>query len=184
MATLAAIGRDIAITLLPAPLSARPVLRALLHEYLTELAAGADVSARAAVAGPYAWFDAYWIERSRHPFLIRRGDQVLGFALVRDQESTGTDACQVAEFYVAPPYRRRGVGREAARVLFCLFPGPWTLRVQHGDARAEHFWLAAIQSVSSESMVSTVLSDAMQLRFVVRDEGCRPVDTLSQNETA
>jgi len=65
----------------------------------------------------YRYFDLYWTDRDRYPIIMIEGDDLIGFCLLRD---TG-DAFSVAEFSVAPEYRRRGYGRQLVTfvVNFC-----------------------------------------------------------------
>jgi predicted acetyltransferase len=102
-------------------------LAAMLHDYLRELGAATD----------YPWLAAYGAEASRHPYLLREGDAVVGFALVRQR---GDGRCEMAEFGVLPAHRRRGVGSEAVRAVLACHPGPWEVRSFPGDARAGAFW--------------------------------------------
>jgi predicted acetyltransferase len=87
----------------------------------------------------YRHFEEYWTDDDRHPFLIRAGGQLAGVALVR----TGTPH-DMAEFFVLRKYRGRGVGRQAARALFALFPGEWQVRQMAANTGATAFWRRAI----------------------------------------
>lgn len=94
----------------------------------------------------YSWLDNYWTEPERHPFLIRVDTRIGGLALVR-----GTNPYSVAEFLVMPQYRRRGVGVVAARQLFDLFGGEWSVHQVPGNADAVAFWHRAIPVAFSET---------------------------------
>lgn len=94
----------------------------------------------------YSWLDDYWTEPERHPFLIRVDTRIGGLALVR-----GTDPYSVAEFLVMPQYRRRGVGSVAARQLFDLFGGEWSVHQVPGNVEAVAFWRRAIPVAFSEA---------------------------------
>ena len=109
-----------------------PQMRGLLDAYLQEL------DGRRAEDYPY--FDAYWEESGRHPFSFESGPRTVGFAFVRGPASTGTEPNQMAEFYVRPDARRRGLGTQAAREIFRLFPGPWELRAAAQPPAAVLFW--------------------------------------------
>ncbi len=106
-----------------APLALKPILRQLLTEYLLELAPMAGATLQKGSDGQvyYRWFDQYWSDPGRVPFAIWWGADLAGFCLLRD-----TGLCwHVAEFYVAPPYRRRGAGAAAVTALkeFCRASG-------------------------------------------------------------
>jgi predicted acetyltransferase len=87
----------------------------------------------------YSWLDHYWTEPMRYPFLIRVRGQIGGMVLV-----TGTDPRSIAEFLVMPQYRRTGVGLAAARYVFDLFGGAWSVHEVPGSDAAVAFWRRAI----------------------------------------
>jgi predicted acetyltransferase len=59
----------------------------------------------------------------------------------------------MSEFFVMRKYRRSGVGREAARRVFAMFPGIWQLRQVHGNDAATAFWRAVVPSGYEEAAV-------------------------------
>ena len=89
----------------------------------------------------------YWSEPERRfPFLIRCDGRVAGFALVTrgSPASDDPDVFDVAEFFILRRYRRSGVGRRAAILLWNRFPGRWIVRVSEGNAGALPFWAGVI----------------------------------------
>jgi predicted acetyltransferase len=107
----------------PAPLELKPALRRLLTDYLVEFAAMEGVPPELGPDGhaPYRYFEDYWTDPSRVPFAIWLGSELAGFCLLRD---TG-ERWQVAEFFVAPIHRRRGVAAAAvdAAKRYCRADG-------------------------------------------------------------
>jgi predicted acetyltransferase len=100
----------------PAPLSLKPALRRLLTAYLDEFAALEGVEPRPRDGdgeATYIWFDPYWTDADRTPLAIRVGNALAGFCFLRDT----ADAWQIAEFYVTPHYRRRGIGGAAVTAI-------------------------------------------------------------------
>ena len=91
--------------------------------------------------GRFGWNDLgrYWREPDRHPFVFRVDRRLAGFALVRSGPPH-----DMAEFFVLRKYRRRGVGRDAARAVFARFPGEWQVREQFENTAAIAFWRSAI----------------------------------------
>jgi predicted acetyltransferase len=76
-------------------------------------------------------------------FVILRENQPAGFALVqREAVSAGDQArhYRLSEFFVRQPFRRLGVGRGAALLLFSRFAGEWTISEQARNAAAIRFW--------------------------------------------
>jgi predicted acetyltransferase len=84
----------------------------LLSAYLDELAVVEGVPPRPREPDGYAayrWFDRYWTDIDRTPLGIWVDHELAGFCLLREAD----DCWQIAEFYVAPPYRRQGMGAAA-----------------------------------------------------------------------
>ena len=120
----------------PVPAADKPRLGAMVRDYVAEMAAYAP-DADPAMAYPY--FDLYWSEPElRFPFWLTADGAEAGFALVRREEENGRT--QMAEFFVAPSFRGRGVGLAAARRLIGRFPGPWKITQRELNSGAIAFW--------------------------------------------
>ena len=112
----------------------RELLRRLLADYLFEFDGRTE---------PYPYFDAYWTEPERLPFLIEADGEIVGLCLVRIRD----EGWSIAEFSIVPDRRRAGIGRaavdgvaEAARAA----GGAYLEAKVHPDNRqALPFWLAA-----------------------------------------
>jgi predicted acetyltransferase len=107
------------------------LLRTLLHDCLSELGASTE----------YPYLPLYWEEAGRKPYLFFIEGRVAGFALVRE---VGASVWEMAEFWVAPAYRRAGIGRAAALHLFRAPPGEWVVSSYPGNAAAEISWREVI----------------------------------------
>ena len=88
----------------------------------------------------------YWVDDWRHPFLLRVGDTLAGFALIEERSKvTGESGVfDMTEFFVLRRFRRRGVGLAAAFAAFDLFKGRWEVRQREENAAATAFWRRAI----------------------------------------
>ena len=124
--------------------SAQLVLQNLIELYIHDLS-GAFPGLELGVDGRFGYRDLarYWSEPGRRfAFLIKEGGKVAGFALV----TLGSPAAQeanvhdIAEFFVLRGYRRTGVGRRAAELLWKQLPGPWTVRSSEANPKALAFW--------------------------------------------
>ena len=122
----------------------KEVLRRLLEllRYDSSEHDGSDVNALGLFG--YRWLDHYWTDEERHPFFIRAGGSLAGFALVRRIESAQRHHHALAEFFVMRRFRLLGVGREAAGQLFTLFPGPWRVHQEASNGGAQQFWRKVI----------------------------------------
>ena len=93
----------------------------------------------------YKYLDNYWTEDGRHPFIVRVGDKLAGFALVRVIEGTAN----MAEFFIMRRYRRSGIGKVVACRVFDMFPGKWRVEQMPGNLPAQAFWRKVISEYTS-----------------------------------
>lgn len=158
-----------------ATLAEADLIGALVDDYLRELTAHREVPVGATDIRSYTHLDSYWTDPGRHAFLIRSEGRVVGFALIRDPTSTGSDASQVAEFYIEPGSRRRGIGRAAAYAIWQLLPGPWELQVHAQNSAALEFWSSCVpaQSFGNPRVTAIHAADGsrFQYNFVVSQRG-------------
>ena len=148
-------------SLVPATPGDRPCIESLFQFY------GYDLSDVLALAvGPDGRYrapslDAYWTDPRCHPFLLRVGEEVAGFALVQQRSRlTGDEGVSdVAEFFVMRRYRGKGVGEAAARSIFDRFPGPWEVRERRENVNAIAFWRRTIGRYTQGQYDETVLDD-------------------------
>lgn len=106
----------------------------------------------------YPKLPLYWSERDRRfPFLIRCDGRVAGFVLATRGSPMTDDpsVLDVAEFFVLRRYRRSGVGREAAFLLWERFPGVWIVRVSEGNTGALAFWTGVIADFSNGTVTES-----------------------------
>jgi predicted acetyltransferase len=93
---------------------------------------------------------ASWFNDPNAQVLTILSDQhPVGFALVRVRYSlSGGQATDhtMAEFFIARPWRRRGVGMEAVRLIFDRFNGRWHVMVYMLNSSAVKFWRRAVAS--------------------------------------
>jgi predicted acetyltransferase len=107
----------------------------------------------------YARLPLYFSEPERRfAFVIRSGARVVGFALAtrgRSPLSDDPELLDVAEFFVLRRYRRSGVARRAAVLLWQRIPGAWTVRVYEGNPGALPFWSAVIHEFTAGTAQQT-----------------------------
>ena len=128
-----------------AGLSDKEELRALLKTYLAEMFALQSLSTeRINELGPYPYFDLYWEEESRFPYLISSESIAVGFALVRCAEEN-----EIAEFYVDPSKRKSGIGRYAVTDLCKRHAGNWSVGVMKENQPATEFWRTVISEITN-----------------------------------
>jgi len=123
------------------------LLANLLELYVHDLSEVFPIELKADGRFGYEKLPLYWSEPARRfPFLIKYGSRIAGFVLVTrgSPASDDPDVFDIAEFFVLRRYRRSGVGRRAAILVWDRFPGPWTVRVSDGNIKALPFWETVI----------------------------------------
>lgn len=103
----------------------------------------------------YPRLPLYWSEPERRfPFLICCDERVAGFALATRGSPVVSDpsVLDVAEFFVMRRYRRAGVGRAAAFLLWNRIAGDWIVRVAEANRRALQFWRSVAREYGGPEM--------------------------------
>ena len=100
----------------------------------------------------YQHLPLYFSEPHRYPFLVRRGDRLVGFVLVKKgSEVSGNQAVwDMAEFFVLRGCRRRGIGTQIAREVWTRFP--------------DRGKFASCNQMSRRPIFGSVLSQVLQVR--------------------
>ena len=95
----------------------------------------------------------YWSEpHGRFAFLITCGGEIAGFALVTRGSPATSDPTDLdlAEFFVLRSYRRSGVGRRAAGLLWDQVRGNWVVRVSDANGAGLHFWRDVVREYAGD----------------------------------
>lgn len=90
----------------------------------------------------------YWAGEAVHPFLIRVGSELAGFAVVDDERVHADSDHNLGYFFLARAYRGRGLAGAAARQLLQRFPGRWEVYHLLANTPAAHFWPGVIRAVA------------------------------------
>ena len=103
-----------------------------------------------------------------HCLLILADDRPAGFALVTAKPfphmAAGADF-RMAEFFVAQPYRRRGIGRAAALAALARFHGKWTVEELVANEAAVAFWRLVIAEATDGAYDELELPGEVVQRF-------------------
>jgi predicted acetyltransferase len=150
-----------AVTLDLAAASEAPLIANLLELYIHDLS---DIFPNIEL-GPdgrfgYRRLPLYWSQPERRfPFVVRCDGRVAGFVLAQRGSPVNADpeALDVEEFFVLRRYRRAGVGRRAAILLWKRLPGSWTVRVAENNRRALGFWREVIGEFTNGSATESPL---------------------------
>jgi predicted acetyltransferase len=149
------------VSIVPAERADLPLLQNLFQFYCYDFAEILALRPRADGLFATPPLEPYWEDAWRHPFVVHADAQPAGFAFVhRRSRITGDDETwDVAEFFVMRPYRRAGVGSEAARQMFDRFRGRWEVREVHANTAATQFWRAVIARYTGGRYTETTSDD-------------------------
>lgn len=156
-------GREVSLE--PATHAQKPILENLLELYVHDLSEAFEIEIGRDGRFGYERLPLYWQEAARRfPFLIRVGAEWAGFALVTRGSPVTEDPSDldVAEFFVLRRYRRSGVGRRAAFLLFDRIPGHWVVRVAERNRRGLPFWREVIPDYTRGQVLSETMPGADQ----------------------
>lgn len=113
-------------------------LRKYFFEYLIELSRFDPTIIMDEQGTPiYNWYDCYWEEKGRYPFLLNIDNQFAGLALVRELEP---EHYEIAEFYVLPKFRKDNNAIDFAAQITELFDGRFSFSTRSENLRAVKFW--------------------------------------------
>ena len=131
-------------------------LENLLELYIHDFSEFVSVDVREDGRFGYPDLPLYWSEPLRKPFLATIERKLAGFALVTRGPglSDGSEAWDMAEFFVLRRYRHRGVGAELAQKIWRVLPGKWQIRVRSNNLPALNFWESAITKLAKSSVTS------------------------------
>ena len=109
----------------------------------------------------YKYLDNYWQEKERFPFFIKVNDKLGGFVLVNNYTYASKDkqTKTIAEFFVLKKYRRQGVGKQAAILIFNMYPGRWELRETNQNKQAQKFWRNVIEEYTQGDYQEILLNN-------------------------
>ena len=158
-----------------------PLLANLLELYIHDLSeAFPEVELGPDGRFGYAKLPLYWSEPERRfPFLIRADGRVAGFALAMRGSPVVDDpgVLDIAEFFVLRRYRRSGVGRQAALLLWNTLPGKWTVRVVERNPAGLAFWRETAAAAAAGTVTETVRpTDTQTWRVFAFESGAQRTD--------
>jgi predicted acetyltransferase len=123
----------------PAEISEKETIFGLLQSYLTELSQFPDENPDYKDENgiyQYPYLDPYWQEDDRFPYLFYADDRLAGFSFVRKVRGKW----QMAEFYVSPEFRRRGLAMKCAEDIFRIHAGRWAIRFNKHNNPSRQLW--------------------------------------------
>lgn len=126
----------------PATIEEKLVILALIQPYLEELSRFPDIEPLHKDENgvyQYSYLDAYWEEKERFPYLLHSDGKIAGFALVRVRVEVD-GRWEMAEFYLLPQFRRRGLAMSCVADIFEKHPGEWTIMFNKHNLPGRALW--------------------------------------------
>lgn len=106
------------------------------------------------VEGRFA-LEADWKSPNQGFYLFTEKKPV-GFAI---RAKTAEGRSDMAEFYILPCYRNKGLGKNFAFALFDAFPGPWQLRQIQSAKKATKFWRNIVKEYTDDNYTEDQVPD-------------------------
>lgn len=154
-------------------------------EYVNELALRVSGS-----AGPFLtdgehgnrqpeWLLRWFRDDRTHPLLILSGGQPAGFALVARPLAPVANpqpvVHEMAEFFIRAAHRRRGVGAEAAGLIFRRFGGDWRVTEARRNTPAVAFWRRVIGTFTGGVFTERLVDGDVRHAFRTPERAAGPV---------
>lgn len=116
---------------------------------------------------------AHWFSNDQsHPLLILKGRDSVGFALVTRPRIpiVGEKSAnyRMSEFFIRQQYRRAGIGRDAATLIFNRFAGDWEIVEYLRHPGSVAFWRHVVAGYSSGKFKERSQNGEVQQRFTSR----------------
>lgn len=99
--------------------------------------------------------EADWRSPNKGLYLFL-GEKPAGFAI----KSEINGRSDIAEFYLLPCFRKRGLGKTLAFAIFDYFPGLWQVRQILIATDAIHFWRTIIHEYTNGNFVEDQVEDS------------------------
>ncbi len=147
------------------PPNDRPRLWGLLQQYLGEMSAWYGDRPDQKGEYPYPWLDHYFTDPERAAFFLEAGGETAGFALVNRFSALGEAPDHaMAEFFLLPGWRGKGLGLAFAQEIFRQRPGSWEIKYHRENRPAGALWSRAAEPFRPRV---TPMGEEVLLSFVV-----------------
>ncbi|MEM0993661.1 MAG: GNAT family N-acetyltransferase [Bacteroidota bacterium] len=115
----------------------------------------------------YPYFELYWQEEGRIPLFIKLNGQNIGFTLLNQHfiHPTFQAARAIAEFYIDPSFRQKGLGAFVAQQIFAQFAEKWEVKTAIGNKSAQAFWRNTIGHYSNHRFSEIVIEEDVIFTF-------------------
>lgn len=111
--------------------------------------------------------DGCWTENWRHPYLIYSDGKLAGFAIVDEYSQDAHDFVDMGEFFIMRRFRRHGLGKQIAFMLFDKFANKtWQVEQLTQNTSATAFLRKIIHDYTNGDYQEYQTSDGIAQHFV------------------
>lgn len=143
------------IRLIPATVADYPTIQNMARFYVYDMSEymGCEEGWEIPSNGLYECIDFkhYFDKNNVYPFLIRKGKELAGFAIIDQNGSEPSINFNIAQFFIIRKFKGHGLGKEVAQRFFAQFRGLWEVMVLPNNSGAYHFWKHTIQDYTGNS---------------------------------
>jgi predicted acetyltransferase len=134
----------------------RTWIQGVYGEYLQDLSSVSMNTGMFPVSGEFGereddLLSRWFADEGSYPLLILQNERPVGFALVARPPRTQRSQIdyRMAEFFIQPQSRRKGLGRLAAQLILRRFSGEWEISEFQSNTGAVAFWRAVVLELTS-----------------------------------
>lgn len=117
----------------------------------------------------------WFADRTAHAVTILYGAERVGFAMVNQRSRAADTAAaaservaaefSMAEFFIARPWRRRGIGAQAVRLILDRFTGAWLITEHTRNGTAVNFWRRVVSAYTGSKYQERIVNGEVHQRF-------------------
>lgn len=113
----------------------------------------------------------FFSDQDAHVLAVCYDDQPVGFAKISRARgapaASGASpaAFSMSEFFIARPWRRRGIGAQAVRLILDRFEGAWLITEHLRNDVAVRFWRHVVRAYTGGKYQERVVNGEVQQRF-------------------
>ena len=92
----------------------------------------------------------YFEDKNRYAFLIKVDDELAGFALIHKNGTHPKTDWNMGEFFIVAKFQGKGIGKQAAYLVWQQFLGNWEVTVIPENLPALYFWRKCVSDFTKK----------------------------------
>jgi len=140
--------KEMKIEIVKGQINDKPIFRNLMQFYKYDASGYTLEDPNSFGQFDYNYLDHYWTDsginqEGRVAYLVKVEGLLAGFALINNFNLTYKNSERtrsVAEFFIMRKWRRKGIGKCVAMLIFNTFNGTWEVKQEKENTGAHRFW--------------------------------------------